>query len=115
AIADFATAVDYGTHDSRCFMLDERREIESLRAALARAPLLPPAAPETALGTLADGAELPRLMLLIGPEGGWTEHERAWADRYGVEAVSLGNRILRTETAALVAAAILQWEAGDLG
>lgn len=106
AIGDFATAVDYGTRDSRCFMLDERPEIESLRAVLARAPLL-----EDAAGV--DSA--PRVMLLVGPEGGWTEREREWAERYGVEAVSLGSRILRTETAALVAAAILQWEAGDLG
>jgi len=106
AIGDFATAVDYGTRDSRCFMLDEQPDIESLRASLTRAPLT---------AEVGDGDTPPRLMLLIGPEGGWTEREREWAERYGVEAVSLGNRILRTETAALVAAAILQWEAGELG
>jgi 16S rRNA (uracil1498-N3)-methyltransferase len=54
-------------------------------------------------------------MILIGPEGGWTAREREWAERYGVEAVGLGRLILRTETAALVAATILQWEAGMLG
>jgi 16S rRNA (uracil1498-N3)-methyltransferase len=105
AIGDFATAVDYGTRDSRCFMLDERPDIESLRAVLSRAPLLPEDEPGVP----------PRVMLLIGPEGGWTDREREWAERYGVEAVGLGSRILRTETAALVAAAVLQWEAGDLG
>ena len=53
-------------------------------------------------------------ILLIGPEGGWTDEEREWAERYGAENISLGRRILRTETAGLVAAAILQWEAGEL-
>ncbi len=51
---------------------------------------------------------------MIGPEGGWTEEERDWADRYGAEPVSLGRRVLRTETAALVAATILMWEAGEI-
>ena len=47
-------------------------------------------------------------------EGGWTDEEREWAERYGAESISLGSRVLRTETAALVAAAILQWEAGEI-
>jgi 16S rRNA (uracil1498-N3)-methyltransferase len=103
AIADFATAVDYGTSNSRCFMLDERPETELLRDVLQRDPLQP-------------DAEAPaKVMLLVGPEGGWTEREREWADRYGVEPVGLGRLVLRTETAALAAAAILQWEAGVLG
>ena len=55
-----------------------------------------------------------KIAILIGPEGGWSAREREWAVRYGAEGVSLGRRILRTETAALVAAAILSWEAGDL-
>jgi 16S rRNA (uracil1498-N3)-methyltransferase len=47
-----------------------------------------------------------RLLLLIGPEGGWTEaEERMMSDR-GLTAVSLGATILRTETAALAAAAV---------
>jgi 16S rRNA (uracil1498-N3)-methyltransferase len=53
-------------------------------------------------------------MLLVGPEGGWTDEERDGADRYGAESISLGPRVLRTETAALVAATILQWEAGEI-
>lgn len=103
AIADFATAVDYGTSNSRCFMLDERPETELLRAVLQREPLE------------ADDDVPAKVMLLVGPEGGWTEREREWADRYGVEPVGLGRLVLRTETAALAAAAILQWEAGVLG
>ena len=111
APCEFATAVDYGTSNSRCFMLDERGGSETLRAALTREGLI--AKDESSTG-IED--ETPRrAMILVGPEGGWTEREREWADRYGVESVGLGRSILRTETAALVAAAILGWEAGELG
>jgi 16S rRNA (uracil1498-N3)-methyltransferase len=59
-------------------------------------------------------SDAPHVILLIGPEGGWTDEERDWAQRYGVESVSLGSRVLRTETAALVAASVLIWESGGL-
>lgn len=103
AIADFSTAVGAGINEGRCFMLDERPNARTLRAALQQEGVSP----------MADGTPL-KVMLLIGPEGGWTNDERDWADRYGVEAVSLGQRVLRTETAALVAATILSWEAGEI-
>jgi 16S rRNA (uracil1498-N3)-methyltransferase len=45
--------------------------------------------------------------VLIGPEGGWTEEERLLAYRRGAEGFSLGPRILRAETAAIVALARL--------
>lgn len=45
--------------------------------------------------------------LLIGPEGGWTEAERATALAAGWRAVSLGPLILRAETAAITATALL--------
>jgi 16S rRNA (uracil1498-N3)-methyltransferase len=46
------------------------------------------------------------LRLLIGPEGGFSPREAALARECGATAVSLGARILRSETAALVAAAL---------
>ncbi len=52
--------------------------------------------------------------LLIGPEGGFSEEEVQQANAYGYTDVLLGPRILRTETAALVAVSILQAEFGDL-
>ncbi len=55
------------------------------------------------------------LALLIGPEGGLTETERAIAAATGFRALRLGPRILRTETAPLAALAVLQFLAGDLG
>ena len=46
-------------------------------------------------------------LLLIGPEGGWTDDERAGFTAAGWTPVSLGPSILRTETAALAALAIV--------
>jgi len=103
AIAEFSTVVDYGTASSRCFMLDELGDSGVLRESLQQTPLCN----ET-------GHSPSKAMILVGPEGGWTERERDWATRYGAEAVGLGRLVLRTETAALVAAAVLQWEAGEL-
>ncbi len=48
------------------------------------------------------------ISLLIGPEGGWTDSERAVAVANGWIAASLGPRILRAETAWLAALAILR-------
>ncbi len=52
--------------------------------------------------------------LLIGPEGGWTEEEVVAALACGFEPVSLGSRVLRTETAGLAALAALAALHGDL-
>lgn len=49
----------------------------------------------------------PRLALLIGPEGGLTEEEVELARQAGWVSVSLGPRILRMETAAVAAAALV--------
>ena len=48
-----------------------------------------------------------RAALLVGPEGGWTERERTAIAAAGWTAASLGNNILRAETAAIAALAIV--------
>lgn len=53
------------------------------------------------------------LTLLVGPEGGFSDAELARAAGAGVRAVSLGPRILRTETAALAALCVAQAAWGD--
>lgn len=53
--------------------------------------------------------------IFIGPEGGWTEDEILYLKSLGVISVSLGPRILRTETAPIALASILQYELGDIG
>jgi 16S rRNA (uracil1498-N3)-methyltransferase len=52
--------------------------------------------------------------LLIGPEGGLDDEELAAAKKAGFVSATLGPRILRTETAAVAALAILQSKWGDL-
>ena len=54
------------------------------------------------------------VILLVGPEGGLSDVERQQCEDSGFEAVSLGPRIVRTETAALAGIAVLQAHWGDL-
>jgi 16S rRNA (uracil1498-N3)-methyltransferase len=52
--------------------------------------------------------------LVVGPEGGFTRPEIDIARRYGLLPVKMGPRILRGETAGIVAAAAVLYEFGDL-
>jgi 16S rRNA (uracil1498-N3)-methyltransferase len=51
--------------------------------------------------------EMPSLEIAIGPEGGWSPDEEALFDANGWRATSLGPRILRAETAAIAALAVV--------
>lgn len=53
--------------------------------------------------------------LMVGPEGGFDPEEVRAAQEKGFIPITLGRRILRTETAAIVLVGILQYELGDLG
>ena len=64
---------------------------------------------------LRDSGQLEDLLLIIGPEGGISETELAKAREEGAVPVSLGRRILRAETAGLVAMSAIFYETGDLG
>ena len=55
----------------------------------------------------AANAEMPTLEIAVGPEGGWAPEEEALFDANGWRAVSLGPRILRAETAAIAALAVV--------
>jgi len=52
--------------------------------------------------------------VLIGPEGGFSVEEAELAEGYGFVPVRLGPRVLRTETAGLAVATLLQYLYGDL-
>ena len=54
------------------------------------------------------------IIVLIGPEGGLTEEEGRAARGQGFTALRLGPRVLRTETAAVAALALLQHRFGDI-
>jgi len=55
-----------------------------------------------------------KVYVMVGPEGGFAEQEVKWAKDQGFLPVQLGQRILRTETAAITLIGILQYELGDL-
>ena len=65
--------------------------------------------------TLAGLPKPESIALIVGPEGGLTAEEAATATDGGFIPVSLGPRIVRTETAGLVMMAILQFYWGDIG
>jgi 16S rRNA (uracil1498-N3)-methyltransferase len=52
-------------------------------------------------------------VLAIGPEGGWTDEERDAALKAGFQEASLGQLILRTETAVIAALSSLSYALGD--
>ncbi|WP_373741259.1 16S rRNA (uracil(1498)-N(3))-methyltransferase [Neisseria sp.] len=64
----------------------------------------------TRIQPLSDG-----IIFMVGPEGGWTAAEETQAFDAGFQAVTLGKRILRTETASLAAIAAMQTLWGDFG
>ena len=55
-----------------------------------------------------------RIAFVVGPEGGFTDAERAQLAASGAAPLRLGGRVLRAETAALVGVALLQHHYGDL-
>ena len=55
------------------------------------------------------------VLILIGPEGGWSKEELALAEQAGIQPITLGPHILRAETATLAAVSILQSRLGNLG
>lgn len=82
-------------------------DVEASRASavLAAHPGAPPLEPPEGAGPL---------LVLVGPEGGWSEAELELLERGGARLFGLGPRTLRTETAAIAATALIQWTAGDL-
>jgi 16S rRNA (uracil1498-N3)-methyltransferase len=73
--------------------------------------VLSPTGPASLAGLASTAA---RVELLIGPEGGLDDAELDAAARAGFSPVRLGPRVLRTETAGIVALAVLQALWGDL-
>lgn len=56
-----------------------------------------------------------KLAVIIGPEGGFTEEEAQQAKEAGCSWITLGRRILRTETASLAALACIMYEFDEMG
>ncbi|MBS6043335.1 16S rRNA (uracil(1498)-N(3))-methyltransferase [Clostridium baratii] len=62
-----------------------------------------------------DRENIKRIGIVVGPEGGFEEDEISKLKEEGAHIITLGKRILRTETAGFVATSLLQYELGDLG
>jgi 16S rRNA (uracil1498-N3)-methyltransferase len=77
--------------------------------------VLAPAPAGATLGAVLAGAPRSTVWLAVGPEGGFTDAEIAALVARGWRLASLGPRVLRTETAGVVAAAIVLHTWGDLG
>jgi 16S rRNA (uracil1498-N3)-methyltransferase len=82
-------------------LLSERHDAPLLREALAKA------------GQKGSGSSFSGVALAIGPEGGWTDDEIESGCAAGFAEASLGESILRTETAVLAAMAILNFALAD--
>jgi 16S rRNA (uracil1498-N3)-methyltransferase len=96
--------------------IDEPCGLEAALAGVAGAELRMLLDPLAATGVVSLlGAHPTTVAVLIGPEGGLAEGERARALQAGFVAARLGPRVLRTETAAITALAAVQAIAGDLG
>lgn len=88
----------FGQSRAACrILLSERREAPSLRE------------------VLSNGGGAATASLAIGPEGGWTDKEIAAARASGFAEASLGENILRTETAVVAALAIVSFALGGEG
>ncbi|AZK46826.1 16S rRNA (uracil(1498)-N(3))-methyltransferase [Paenibacillus lentus] len=56
-----------------------------------------------------------RVMIVVGPEGGFAEQEIEQLEAAGAVTVGLGRRILRTETAGMAALTCIMYETGEMG
>lgn len=59
--------------------------------------------------------DIKNVCIIVGPEGGFEEMEISKLKSSGAKIITLGKRILRTETAGFVAASLIQYEFADLG
>ena len=64
---------------------------------------------------IVDSKEEVSIGIFIGPEGGFSESENEKIKENGIDSVSMGPRIFRTETASIVASSITLYELGDIG
>jgi 16S rRNA (uracil1498-N3)-methyltransferase len=97
-VASFATAIAGAPRDALKLLFWEGSRGQGLKEVLAAAPPAPSS-----------------VVLAVGPEGGFTDEEVERARESGFSVVGLGPRILRTETAGLVALAMVGYALGDLG
>jgi 16S rRNA (uracil1498-N3)-methyltransferase len=109
----------YNDDEPLRIILSERASAPSLRTILEKGagwkPALQNGDVKSPLQTqaLQKGGQVTTAVLAIGPEGGWTDAEFQCAQGHGFREASLGNLILRTETAVIAALAMLNFAFDD--
>jgi 16S rRNA (uracil1498-N3)-methyltransferase len=104
--AEMPALLDAAAPRSHRIVLDLAAGARPAAELVAAAPAEPPSEGPPG-GAAAPAAPPPRAALLVGPEGGWTDPECAELAALGCRAVTLGGRVLRVETAAVVGAGLL--------
>ena len=97
-VFSFRDAMEYGRKSDLKLLLWEKEPSQDLKQILTQF--------EGSIGKVA---------VVVGPEGSFSPRELHGAKQKGFVPVGLGQRILRTETAAIAAVAIIQYELGGLG
>ena len=95
-VVNLKTAIDEMKKADLFFVPYESEDNNSLK------PLLKGKSPKT-------------ISYLIGPEGGFSPEEISYIKESGVPVITLGKRILRTETASIAVTSMLMYEIGDMG
>ncbi len=70
---------------------------------------------DSSLKTLLETTMASKFLIIIGPEGGFSPAEVVLCKGNGAKVVTMGPRILRTETASLAAVSLVMYQNGDLG
>lgn len=70
---------------------------------------------DSSLKTLLETTAVSKFLIIIGPEGGFSPAEAQLCKDNGAKVVTMGPRILRTETASLAAVSLVMYQNGDLG
>lgn len=90
----FKEAIDHMLELEKAFMLYEEEENNRIKSILQE--------------------EFKQIGFIVGPEGGFDESEAAFAKEKGIPAITLGNRILRTETAGAAVLPIIMYSQNDI-
>ena len=65
------------------------------------------------LSHLSSNNHIESILIIIGPEGGFSDQEATNADHSGCQLIKMGHRILKAETAAIIAVGLIQYIFGD--
>lgn len=97
SLCDYPELINRSSNEALRVLFWEREEQRSLRHVHERNP------------------DVKSVLLMVGPEGGFSVHEAELARERGFEVVHLGRRILRAETAGVAVTSLAQFLWGDLG